>query len=112
MRKWIKNILDTIRSIKYIDLRQSITIDGYKFKKTCPYHPEQYDVVKDGKMHGYVRLRRGHLTCEYPDVFDTTIYDKTIGKSGVRGYFYTAKERMYYLNEIRDTIRKHEEKIK
>ena len=37
-------------------------IKGLNFKKTCDACPEQYDVFKDEKQVGYVRLRWGNLT--------------------------------------------------
>lgn len=45
-------------------------IKGLQFIQTCGACPEQYDVLdKSGNTVGYVRLRWGGLTCEYPDVF-------------------------------------------
>ena len=34
-------------------------INGYTLKRTCFACPEQYDVYKDGKDVGYLRLRHG-----------------------------------------------------
>ena len=42
-------------------------IEGLDFKQTCGACPEQYDVFKDEKQVGYVRLRWGDLSCRYPD---------------------------------------------
>ena len=36
-------------------------------EKTCSACPEQYDVYLDNKQVGYLRLRHGYFTCNYPD---------------------------------------------
>jgi hypothetical protein len=40
-----------------------IDLNGYELKMTCSACPEQYDVFKDGKEVGYIRLRFGNFTC-------------------------------------------------
>ena len=37
--------------------------EGLKYVLTCSAYPEQYDVLKDEKLVGYVRLRHGLLRC-------------------------------------------------
>jgi hypothetical protein len=54
-----------------------MTIKGLDFIETCSACPEQYDVKDErGNMVGYVRLRYGGLTCEYPDVGGELIYSQ------------------------------------
>lgn len=53
--------------------------------------PEQYDVFRDGRQIGYLRLRHGHFRAHYPDhLAPDSVYD-----TGVRGdgSFYDDEER-------------------
>lgn len=43
--------------------------------QTCGACPEQYDAFIDGKQVGYLRLRHGYFTVQYPDVGGELIYD-------------------------------------
>lgn len=43
-----------------------MNIDGYELLLTCGACPEQYDVYKDGKEVGYLRLRHGYFYAEAP----------------------------------------------
>ena len=44
-----------------------MVIQGLNFIETCGACPEQYDVTLHGRLVGYVRLRWGTVTCDYPD---------------------------------------------
>lgn len=80
-------------------------IKGLDFKCTCSICPEQYDVFDDnGNIVGYVRLRWGYLTCEYPDVGGEYIYDASISGDGWTGCFDSEEQRMMYLSDIADKI--------
>lgn len=62
--------------------------------------PEQYDVWdKDGNLVGYVRLRWGDLTAEYPKVGGTCIYSTRIG-DGWTGCFESDDQRVTHLRKI------------
>lgn len=78
-------------------------ISGLSFYKTCSVCPEQYDVYKDGCIVGYVRLRWGELTCEYPDVFGDLIYSASIGDS-FSGTFESEDQRQTHLRNIANKI--------
>lgn len=79
-------------------------IKGLNFKCTCSACPEQYDVFDNNEnIVGYVRLRWGRLTCEYPDVDGELIYEASIG-DGYRGIFESEKQRLRHLNNIADRI--------
>lgn len=79
-------------------------IKGLCFYKTCWACPEQYDVYDDKeKIVGYVRLRWGRLTCEYPDVGGELIYDADIGDSWC-GEFDNDEQRQFHLMAIADKI--------
>lgn len=89
-----------------------IEISGLIFKQTCCACPEQYDVFDScGRMVGYVRLRWGGLTCEYPDVGGEVIYVAYFG-DGFMGTFENDEQRMYHLNEIANRILNKEEENK
>lgn len=75
-------------------------IKGLNFTQTCCACPEQYDVFdRDGEQVGYVRLRWGYLSCEYPDVGGELLYEADIGDSWTGG-FENEEQRMRHLNKI------------
>lgn len=77
-----------------------MNIKRLNFVKTCNACPEQYDVYdKDHNIVGYVRLRWGVLSCEYPDVNGEVIYHTDIG-DGLTGCFEKQEDRDYHLNAI------------
>ena len=82
-------------------------IDGLVFVRTCYACPEQYDVVlqETGEQVGYVRLRWGNLTCEYPDVGGTVIYSANIGDE-FNGMFESGLQRSACLHDIAKSILK------
>ena len=86
-------------------------IKGLDFKQTCGGCPEQYDVFKDGKQVGYVRLRWGGLSCRYPDHEGDAIYTESFD-DGWKGCFDDDNERNKYLliiaNELNSYLEKQE----
>lgn len=81
-----------------------MNIKGLNFECTCGLCPEQYDVYNNNdEIVGYVRLRWGNLTCEYPDVMGEMIYHTTIG-SRLTGCFESIEQRIRHLNIIADKI--------
>ena len=81
-----------------------MNIKGLNFVKTCAASPEQYEVFDSiGEHVGYVRLRWGRLTCEYPDVGEEYIYVTRIG-DGWTGEFESQEQRENHLNAIADKI--------
>ena len=80
-----------------------MNIKGLNFVCTCSICPEQYEVFDCSGMVGYVRLRWGELTCDYPDIDGETVYHANIGNEWT-GYFLTDDERMEHLQNIADKI--------
>ena len=80
-----------------------MNIKGLEFYQTCFACPEQYDVFYNESQVGYIRLRWGHLTVEYPDVGDELIYEAAIGNEW-NGEFESEKQRQHHLNIIADII--------
>ena len=81
-----------------------MNIKGLDFICTCSACPEQYDVFDSGEnIVGYVRLRYGGLSCEYPDVGGEEIYYASVG-NGWCGSFENENQRMRHLNKIADKI--------
>lgn len=79
-------------------------IKGLNFIKTCSASPEQYDVKDEqGNMVGYVRLRFGGLTCEYPDVCGQIIYSAYFDDEWM-GCFENEEQRKRYLEITADKI--------
>lgn len=86
-------------------------IEGLNFKKTCDACPEQYDVFKNGKQVGYVRLRWGGLSCRYPDYEGDEIYSESF-QDAWKGCFDDDNERNKYLliiaNELNNYLEENE----
>ena len=86
-------------------------IKGLNFKKTCDACPEQYDVFKDEKQVGYVRLRWGNLTVDSPDCGGESVYEHYFGDAW-KGCFDDNNERNKYLliiaNELNNYLEKQE----
>ena len=81
-----------------------MNIKGLYFYLTCSACPEQYDVENSyGNLVGYVRLRWGTLSCEYPNVGGEVIYTASIG-DGLTGCFESDEQRTKHLNNIADKI--------
>lgn len=58
----------------------TITFPDIDLVKTCDACPEQYDVFRDGRMIGYLRLRHGYFRADYPDTGGWEVYGtRTIG---------------------------------
>lgn len=86
-------------------------IKGLTFVKTCNCCPEQYEVYRNGKHIGYVRLRWGTLTCEYPDLDGELVYCVDMD-SDIQGEFNSDKERMFHLEAIADKLLKADNKTR
>lgn len=81
-------------------------IDASKldFQLTCGACPEQYDVMYEGKLVGYVRLRWGSLTLECPDAGDNLVYEHSWSDT-FKGAFEDDCERKDFLMTIREKIK-------
>lgn len=59
--------------------------------RTCMVMPEQYDVFRDGRQIGYLRLRHGYFRAHYPDhTADPAVYETSTRGAGS---FYDDEER-------------------
>ena len=82
---------------------KDIIIKGLTFHRTCSCSPEQYDVFDNNNNVGYIRLRWGELTCEYPDVGGEEIYHAEIGDEWT-GMFENDIQRQLHLLDIAEKI--------
>ena len=89
----------------YSDDRDDVIIDRYRFHQTCFACPEQYDMFLDGTeiLTGYVRLRHGNLSFEFPNVRGETLFFHKFSEP--LGIFENEEERMKYLNIIVKTLK-------
>lgn len=71
-------------------------------KKTCSACPEQYDVYLDDKQVGYLRLRFGVFSCDYPDCGGETIYTAYPKGDGM----FDDDEREHYIKQALEKIKK------
>lgn len=60
-----------------------MNILGYDLELTCSACPEQYDVYKDGKQVGYLRLRHGYFVASYLDCGGETVYESATDGDGI-----------------------------
>lgn len=71
--------------------------------QTCGACPEQYDAFdKEGKQVGYLRLRHGCFTVEYPSCGGETVYIAEPIGDGI----FELEERDFYLKQAKKAIRK------
>lgn len=72
----------------------------FYFLNTCYACPEQYDVYREnGEICGYIRLRWGTITAEYPNIDGKCIYEHCFNDD-FKGNFEDEAERSEYLGEI------------
>lgn len=69
---------------------------------TCGACPEQYDAFYKGKQVGYLRLRHGSFTVDYPDSSGEQIYSASPEGDGL----FINGERDKYLRKAVKAIRK------
>ncbi|MFH1049933.1 MAG: hypothetical protein V1779_03265 [bacterium] len=67
---------------------------------TCYCCPEQYEVFKDGIQVGYLRLRHGFFTCDYPDCNGETVYEEEPKGDG----HFEDDERDFYLTKAIESL--------
>ena len=82
--------------------RGNTMIEEISLIQTCGACPEQYDAFVDGEQVGYLRLRHGAFTVEYPDVNGKLIYEADPEGDGV----FSDNEREYFLNKAKEEIHK------
>lgn len=92
----------------------------FELEQTCECCPEQYWVKTGTETIGYIRLRFGHLTCEYLPQgkltdSDIMVYEYTFNDrvdDEYKGCFDTEDERKYHLSKCKDTLIKEYQKQK
>lgn len=72
-----------------------MNILGYELVETCGACPEQYDVYKDKKQVGYLRLRHGNFTVQTPSAGGEIVYQASPKGDGL----FEDSEREYFLTE-------------
>lgn len=78
-----------------IDPRLITKINGYTLVLTCAACPEQYDVYKNNRQVGYLRLRHGRFRADYPSCMEETVYEAYPNGDGA----FEDDERHFYLTE-------------
>jgi len=77
-----------------------IKLDDIKLEQTSFACPEQYDAFYKGKQVGYLRLRHGYFSVEYPDCMGELLYEAEPKGDGL----FTDEERDYYLDKAKKAI--------
>ena len=95
---------DGPRSILYEP--QDIFIAGYQLTLTCAACPEQYNVHLDNKQVGYLRLRHGSFTVNYPNFDGVLLYMVGVEGDGM----FTPQERRGFLTKAIEEISKRHER--
>jgi hypothetical protein len=81
-------------------------IDGVKLVLTCGACPEQYDAYLDDRQIGYMRLRHGVFTVDYPDHGGAQVYCTT--DLWGDGEFWDAAERKKHLTKaVKALLERH-----
>lgn len=78
-------------------------------EQTCECCPEQYLAYKGSRIIGYIRLRWGHLTCDYMPYGRLTedhirIFDKVFNEDNFKGSFDTEEEREHWLSKCKEAL--------
>ncbi len=76
---------------------ETIVINNLEFRLTCFACPEQYDVFSGSRQVGYVRLRGGFLSGDFPPCGGETVLEH-IFDDDWKGCFDNDEERHYWLN--------------
>lgn len=77
-------------------------IGGLKLVQTCGACPEQYDVLDENhNVVGYLRLRHGFFSVDFPHCGDETIYEACPKGDGS----FEFDEREFYLTEAVKAIK-------
>ena len=82
-----------------IHIRGSAAQPEISLELTCRAAPEQYDAYLGDELVGYIRLRFGNLSVNYPDVKGVCIYHHMFEDDPWKGCFDNDEERGYYLGE-------------
>lgn len=92
-------------------MNMKIEIDGLQLVMTSVAFPEQYDVLQNGEVIGYLRMRSGIFTARVPDASGLVVY-ATDDLNGF-GSFVDDAERSLQLSkavaEIKKTLEKSPE---
>ena len=92
-----------------------------QLQQTCEAYPEQYWALKGSHIIGYIRLRWGHLTCDYLSKEgqlsddDIRVYEHTFNDrkdDEYKGCFDTEDERKYHLSKCKDALLAEYNKVK
>ena len=73
----------------------TLVIKGYTLILSCGACPEQYEVFKGDTRVGYLRLRHGRFTAEYPDVGWKLLLSAYPQGDGM----FDEQERLYWLTK-------------
>ena len=71
-----------------------------ELEQTCGACPEQYDAYIGETEVGYLRLRHGRFTVQYPDSRGEVVYSASPKGDGC----FESDEREYYLNEAKKAL--------
>lgn len=72
-----------------------------ELKQTCGACPEQYNAYVGDKLVGYLRLRHGVFSVDFPDCGEKTIYEAYPDGDGM----FTSDEREGYLNTAKALLK-------
>lgn len=77
-----------------------MNINGYELEQTCMACPEQYDVFKDNRKVGYLRLRHGQFRADVPECGGETVYTAYTNGDGL----FDDDERTLHLTKAIEAI--------
>lgn len=81
-------------------MRDKLIPSDITLEKTCGACPEQYDAYYNNEIIGYLRLRHGYFSVEYPQCNGELIYEAYPNGDGI----FETNERSYYLGQAIQAI--------
>jgi hypothetical protein len=78
----------------------TVIIDDIRLVQTCTACPEQYDAFIGSELVGYLRLRHGFFTVQYPNVEGECVYEAQPKGDGA---FYE-EEREHFLTSAKEAL--------
>lgn len=70
-----------------------MNINGYELVETCGACPEQYDVLRNDNIVGYLRLRHGYFSAQLFGPMGTEVYHSHPNGDGI----FQCEERDFHL---------------
>lgn len=90
---------------------QNFELENLEFNCTPRDCSEQYEVMQNGKYVAYIKLKFGRLTCQiYDGKMFGEILSQTIFADKTKSVFLNEDEKLRFLEEFAESIKKYYQK--